>query len=162
MNTSKLVKRYTDYRQKNAQIKLRQKKEREAELKPFLEDIGREVAALRSEGMSVVDQAEAVTNKNRNFLYGALKAFDLLGLEVVDEPLVEFNGWEDPTYFLMDNGNSVDVKIYWHGGDENVSLYLSDGVVDDYPEHWIMTTNADRKAFYKRLIAEVERAAAEK
>lgn len=161
MNTSMLVKRYTDYKQKNAQIKARQKIEREQELLPFLEDIGAAVADLRADGTSVVDQAEAVTNKNRNFLYAALRAFDSKQAELTEEPLVEFQGWMEPPYTIKLNGNSADVHIFWHGADEKRSLYFdSDYVVDDYPEMWVTTTDPDQKLFYKRIIAEVERAAA--
>jgi hypothetical protein len=158
VNTSKLVKRYTDYRQKNAQIKQRQKREREAELVPFLEDIGTEVAALRGEGMSVVAQAEAVTNKNRNFLYSALRAHELKALDVKDEPTPLV--WEEPPYTIKINGNSAEVYVDDQAGRAHMyPLVLSDGVVDDYPESWVSVSDPDQKAFYKRLIAEVEAAA---
>lgn len=158
MNTSKLVKRYTDYRQKNAQIKQRQKREREAELVPFLEDIGAEVAALRGEGMSVVAQAEAVTNKNRNFLYSALRAHELKALDVKDEPTPLV--WEEPIYGIYAMPEYPESKFVDIDGVGDFELRLVDGVVEDYPESWVTTANADQKAFYKRLIAEVENAAA--
>lgn len=158
MNTSKLVKRYTDYRVKNAQIKARQKVEREKELQPFLADIGEAVSQLRAEGMSVVDQAIEVTNKNRNFLYNALRAFDARQIPTPVEEVTRETG--QLLYHFKLNGNSADIHIGHEGTAETVpfTLYLSDGVVDDFPDAW-STGTPEERAFYKHLIAEVEAAA---
>lgn len=162
MNTSKLVKRYTDYRVKNAQIKARQKVEREKELQPFLADIGEAVSQLRAEGMSVVDQAIEVTNKNRNFLYNALRAFDARQIPTPVEEVTP-QGWVEPKYTVTANGTDVYTVEFYVDGHESdyrdeVDLYLSDGVVDDFPDAW-STGTPEERAFYKRLIAEVEAAA---
>lgn len=159
MNTSMLVKRYTDYKQKNAQIKARQKVEREQELLPYLEDIGAAVADLRADGTSVVDQAEAVTNKNRNFLYAALRAFDVKQAELTEEAPAEPQGWVEPSYRVYTQTQYPNSRFVDIIGQGDYELTLTDGVVDDYPESWVFVDDPDQKLFYKRIIAEVERAA---
>lgn len=160
-NTSKLVKRYTDYRVKNAQIKARQKAERETELLPFLADIGEAVAQLRTEGVSVVDQATEVTNKNRNFLYAALRAHDARSTPTPVEEVTP-QGWVEPDYEIAFKGNSLaEVWLASYPGnslDTGVQLTLSDGVVEDFPDAWL-SGSPEERAFYKRLIVEVEAAA---
>jgi len=164
MSLAALVKRYSDYRVKNAQIKVRQKAEREKELRPFLAEIGREVHLARENGHKVTHMADEVTNKNRNFLYDALRAYEednVTTPEVaIPAPQAESAGWVEPTYEiytdpLYPNSRFVDIV-----GVSDTELVLTDGIVEDYPDRWVAATG-DEKAFYKRIVQEVEREAAQ-
>jgi hypothetical protein len=160
---SDLVKRYTDYRIKNEQIKARQRREREKELLPFLIDIGRAVDEDRSNGHSVPELAGLISNKNRNFLYGAMRAYKATLPEQVELDIPELSRFEaEPTVDQIDVGDfaaTVYAK-YDTGRDEDIFAFdfkLDSGTVVDYPEGI-----AERygKPFLKKLIAEVEREAA--
>jgi hypothetical protein len=159
---SNLVKRYTDYRIRNEQIKARQRREREKELEPFLIDIGKSVDEDRANGRSVPELAALIDNKNRNFLYSALRKYRASMPEFVEPDTVpEFEA--EPTasmieYELQPTGN------YWvrivESSDDADSYYftIDNGTVVDYPEGI-----AERygKPFLKKLISEVERGAAQ-
>jgi hypothetical protein len=159
---SDLVKRYTDYRVKNEQIKARQRRERERELLPYLEDIGRAVDEDRSNGHSVPELAGLISNKNRNFLYGAMRAYRATLPEQTPLDIPEVSRFEaepDDSQIDFEKQNSGN---FWVGIDELsdglTSYYfeLEQGVVVGYPEGI-----AERygKPFLKKLIAEVEDAA---
>lgn len=174
MSLAALVKRYSDYRVKNAQIKVRQKIERETELRPFLAEIGREVYLAREQGHKVTHMADEVTNKNRNFLYDALRAHEEDNVVEVPTPApapkAEPSGWVEPRYVIETGGEVVNgqelVTVEFYGtvghGEaeaEEIDLCLTDGIVENYPDEWV-AAKGDEKAFYKRIVQEVEREAA--
>jgi len=156
---SSLVKRYTDYKVKNEQIKARQRKERERELKPFLEDIGRAVEDDRANGHSVLELSALLDNKNRNFLYAAVRAYrDTLPhqeqLDMPSEPDFE----PEPENLKIEVGIG-NINAYISFDDDPVVwvFVLDNGTVADYPEGIDARYG---KPFLKKLIAEVESEAA--
>lgn len=166
MSLAALVKRYSDYRVKNAQIKVRQKTEREAELRPFLAEIGREVYLAREQGHKVTHMADEVTNKNRNFLYDALRAHEEDNLAEVPVPVptpatkTEQTGWVEPYYRIYGMAEYPESRFVDIDAVGSYELVLTDGIVEDYPDDWIVA-KGDEKAFYKRIVQEVEREAAQ-
>lgn len=156
---SDLVKRYTDYRIKNEQIKARQRREREKELLPFLIDIGRAVDEDRSNGHSVPELAGLISNKNRNFLYGAMRAYRATLPEQVELDLPEVSRFEAEPEYEIEYYSTNTYAVY---ADENGTKFalhfrVDSGTVVHYPEGI-----AERygKPFLKKIIAEVEREAA--
>lgn len=177
MSTAGVVKAYIDYQKANAQIKARQRAERARELEPFLADIGSAVVDARSTGETLSTLSDAISNKNRNFLYGALRALARRGGELPDEVEIEAqrgadepaeqvpapaapaepSEWVEPPYEVQSE-TSPDTSYVYIGGVET-ELVLEDGFVVDMPQQWLRATGAE-KAFYRRLIKEVEDAAA--
>lgn len=162
---SDLVKRYTDYRVKNEQIKARQRRERERELLPYLEDIGRAVDEDRSNGHSVPELAGLISNKNRNFLYGAMRAYRATLPEQTPLDIPEVSRFEaEPEYSIVFGEGIADprkVQVFTTSVDgikRDWNFLLEEGTVVFYGS---LIADLWGKPFLKKLIAEVEDAAKE-
>jgi hypothetical protein len=160
---SNLVKRYTDYRIRNEQIKARQRREREKELEPFLIDIGKSVDEDRSNGRSVPELAALIDNKNRNFLYSALRKYRASLPEFVEPDVVsEFE--PEPEYRIVFDENTQDPRkavVYTvgvNGIERDWNFLLEEGTVVFYGT---LIGDLWGKPFLKKLISEIERKVAE-
>jgi len=159
ISTSELIQRYTDYRKKMAEIRKRQALERADELIPYLADVGAAVAALRESGHGMPYLADLIGNKNRNFLYSALRA---AGVEVetpstTTTPRTSKKAGKvqlDTGYTISepDENGTVEVVV---GTD---MFRLTPNAYDeqyDIPDAWLLEQDADRKALYRTILQEL-------
>jgi hypothetical protein len=169
-NTS-LVKRYIDYKAAVTRIKHEQREQRKTLLRPFLEDIGRAIDEERSNGATVQEIADTLSNKNRNFVYQAIRAFKSSQIKpdaprasvVVDTKtdIPEYEQYEEePEYSVQalhydkENWNSnVQVVISSVTGPPRAWKFLrDDGIVVDYGDF----STVYGPEFTRKVIAEIE------
>lgn len=150
---SNLVDAYLRYRLKNAEIKRRQKQERDAELRPLLRDMGYEIAQEKRKGTSVEGIHAIIGSKNNTLIYAARRAFE----ESEDKPEVT----EQPSsneYTVRDIGEGV----YQIKFEEEIVTWVvardPDGTLL-MPDEWA-THSPERRKLYKQIIKDIESGAA--
>lgn len=149
---SNLVDAYLRYRLKNAEIKRRQKEERDAELLPLLRDMGYEIAQEKQSGTSVEGIHAIIGSKNNTLIYAARRAYEASEVRP-DRP-------EEPSsseYTIQDIGEGV-YQVKFEGAPETwVLAFESNGTLLT-PDEWA-THSPERRKLYKQIIKEIENGA---
>lgn len=183
VDVNELIQRYTDYKAKNNEIKRRQAKEREAELEPFLADVGRTIAGLREAGHGMPYLADLINNYNRNFLYDALRAFKRSDPEYKEpdksksktktpkrvpkrpkEPEVTKTRTADSGGYTLSYNADKSVTVFFPTGTGEGEMYreTSTTLVRDadgdwvFPSEWFTTADEDAKTLYRTIIRDLE------
>lgn len=170
---AELIKRYADYRKRNTEIKARQQRERAAELLPFLKDVGRAAVAARAV-LTVQELSASIGNKNRNFLYSAIRAHEGLTISYgvgTNPPVADRTGepqavtalpvtrtWEAHTTDAAGRAWLVVItnNTMGHEDQEHFEISTVDGVVQDIPAEWATALDGDEKALYREIIKHIE------
>lgn len=143
-----VVKAYIAYRQKHAEIVARQRTEREATLKPYLVDLGREMAAERQSGTTVREIQDLIGLKNKSFIYGALDAFNGK-VKVTLEEAVEAQPKFIPSEYQIDYRKNNTLVVI---DGENFLIYHNPDGSLEFPDEWLKNP----RAIYKEIIREIQ------
>lgn len=149
---SNLVDAYLRYRLKNAEIKRRQKQERDAELLPLLRDMGYEIAQEKQSGTSVEGIHAIIGSKNNTLIYAARRAFEASE----DKPVVTETASSNEYRIEVANDSGTSFRVIFP--DAEYFVYKTLDVVDRTPDEWA-THGSERRKLYKQIIKEIENGA---
>lgn len=137
----KLIDAYAAYWQTNADIKERQRAEREAELQPYLNDLGREI---NESGLNISEVAKLLERRDRTFLYRAKTSHKPKGSTQAEQ---QKQAPEQPTYQITYGDDGAQVT---YGGKSYFVGVTEDGI--DLPPAWL----EDSQPVHFQIIKEIK------
>jgi len=155
--SQELVNAYTRYRIQREKIKERQRQELENELEPFKSELGEAIQNAKNSGLKVEEISALIGNRNRNFQYDMLRAYNSKSKDDMDmAPTPE----PEPTITWSADyagDNKWNVSVYSPGSAlESYTVETYKGQVETLPDSWLTATPEYRKV-YKEIVAEIER-----
>lgn len=143
------------YRAERARKQSQQREELREHMEPWLADLGDEILAARSKGMSIEGIGNMMDLHNRTFIYDAIRAAKARGKVNGNTPTQEApipeNATEDDKPYAIHYFDGVVQVVFPQG--ETYEIVLVDGE-PDVPEEWADHTK-ERRKLYKEILSEI-------
>jgi hypothetical protein len=156
---SRVVKTYTDYLKKKAEIRARQRQELADELDPYLKALGDEIIKAQADGKRIEDIEYEMGAKNRTLVYAAKrrsKSGKPVRASVPEDDILEP---EKPTWSLqrliVDEAGVAFYEARWEDGSRIGLIEVGEDNSITLPDEWAL--DKDNTAMYREIVQEIKK-----